>query len=359
MTDEFTTRLRLQLREAALREEQRGGFARAVSVPRRIAAPLTLGPLVAAAAGALVVVVGVWVLSVQSETATPPAAPRVVANVAIAGGLSGSARTGFGSVWLSDSNQGQILRVDPRTRRVTARIPVGGEASIDVGAGSVWAAGNGISSGPLLRIDPRTGKVVKRIPMRTPSGVPFQGGFVLTAPSRVWVLGNGAIAIDPVTNRVVGEIRLGGAYQIIDAHVKDGELWLTRADRSITRFDAVTGRRLGRTSWPARGFLFPYADKLVSVGPNAVSLVDPATGRALWTSRIGTKLDQATLAGGRLFVEGANGASPRDEMWALDPRTGRIAGTLTVPEFSVVGMTPVGRDVWMITAGGRAVIVSS
>jgi outer membrane protein assembly factor BamB len=359
MTEDFTTRLRLQLREAALREEQRGGFARAATAAWTHPS-LALGSLAAAVAVMLVVGLGVWmVASTGTETAQPPGAgPRVVANVDVGGGLGASARSAFGSVWLADTNEGQILRVDPRTRRVTARIPVGSEATMDVAAGSVWALGVANTGAPLLRIDPRAGRVIERIPLQTPQGAAFQGGFVIAAPSRVWVIGNDAIGIDPVSNRVVSEIRLGGDFKVIDAVVNNGELWLTRADRSITRFDAVSGRRLGRMSWSAKGFLFPYADKLVSVAPRAVALVDPETGRALWTRPLrAQQLNDATIASGRLLVEGTTPAA-REQMWELDPRTGRGLGTTTVPGFTILRTLAVGRDVWTITAGGKVVIVS-
>jgi outer membrane protein assembly factor BamB len=172
------------------------------------------------------------------------------------------------------------------------------------------------------------------------------------------VIGNEAIAIDPVSNRVVSQIRLGGDFKVVDAFVSNGELWLTRADDSVTRFDAVTGRRLGRATWRAKGFMFPYADKLVSVGSGRASLVDPQTGRALWTTRIPAQEEHdATIAGGRLLLQGT-GAGGREQMWELDPRTGRMVGGTAIPGFSVLRTLPVGRDVWTITAGGKVVIVS-
>jgi hypothetical protein len=358
MSDDFTMRLRLQLREAALREERRGALGRRLAAVRPSLWPLSAGTAAAAAAVGLVLVLALGlVTALKPETAAPPSGPRVVADALVAGGLGQSAVAGFGSVWLSDSDQGQILRVDPRTRRVTARIPVGADVNMDVADGSVWAAGVDINRGPLLRIDPRTGRIIARIPMRTPGGGVFQGGFVIAAPSRVWVIGNGGIAVDPVNNRVVAQIRLGGDFHVVDAHVQGGELWLTRADKSVTRFDAVTGRRLGRTQWTARGFMIPYADKLVSVGPAAVELIDPASGRALWSTRIGRQLNDATIAAGRLIVEGSVGTGP-DRMWELDPRTGRVLGTLTVPGFSVLPTLTVGREVWTTTAGGHVVVVS-
>jgi outer membrane protein assembly factor BamB len=353
MSEEFTERLRLQLREAALREERRGGFARAATAAWTRPS-LAVGSLAAAVAVILVVVLGVWMVSsIGTETAKPPATgPRVVADVQVAGALGGSARFAYGSVWLTESDQGQILRVDPRTRRVTARIPTGSEVTMDAVAGSVWAARRPGSGGPLLRIDARTGKILKRIPLRTP-------GFVLAAPSRVWVIGNGAIGIDPATNRVVAQIRLGGDFTVVDAGVRAGELWLTRGDRSITRFDAESGRRLGRTLWPAKGFMVPYADKLISIDSGSAALLDPRTGRPLWTTRLPgvQQCNDATIAGGRLLVEGTTTAG-REQMWELDPRTGRMVGTTTVPGFTILRTLTVGRDVWVTTAGGKVVVVS-
>ena len=121
----------------------------------------------------------------------------------MADGLGRSTQVAFGSVWLSETNTGQILRVDPRTRRVTARIPVGSEVSLAAGDGSIWAIPSeaGVPSSPLMRIDPKTNRIVARIPMRAPNGEPFVGGFVVVGP-RVWVIGGTSVlAVDPTRNR--------------------------------------------------------------------------------------------------------------------------------------------------------------
>jgi outer membrane protein assembly factor BamB len=352
MSEEFTERLRLQLREAALREEGRGRFARAATAAWTRPS-LAAGSLAAAVAIAAVVVLGLWMVSsTNTETATPPAAgPRVLANVQVTDALGASGVPAYGSVWLTDSDSGQILRVDPRTRRVTARVAAGGEATLAAAAGSVWATSFARTrTAPLLRIDARSGKV-ERVPLPTP-------GFVLAAPSRIWVIGNEAVAIDPVSNRVAARIRLGGDFKVVDAFVNDGELWLTRGDHSVTRFDAVSGRRLGRATWPATGFMFPYADKLVSIGSGGAKLVDPQTGRALWTTPLPrvAECHDATVAGGRLLVAGTT-TSGREQIWELDPRTGRMVGRTAIPGFSVLRTITVGRDVWVTTAGGKVVVV--
>ena len=78
MTDDFTARLRLQLREAALREEDRGGLARAATAVRTRPS-LAVGSFAAALAVGLVLVLGLWmVASTDTETTAPDAGPRVV-----------------------------------------------------------------------------------------------------------------------------------------------------------------------------------------------------------------------------------------------------------------------------------------
>jgi hypothetical protein len=45
-------------------------------------------------------------------------------------------------------------------------------------------------------------------------------------------------------------------------------------------------------------------------------------------------------------------------VWEIEPPTGRALGAVAVPEFGVVGMTAAGDDLWLATAGGRAVVVA-
>jgi streptogramin lyase len=60
---------------------------------------------------------------------------------------------GFGSVWAADLDAKAIDRVDPRTRRVIARLRVGGfPVRLAVGFGSVWV---GDDTGRVLRIAPQ------------------------------------------------------------------------------------------------------------------------------------------------------------------------------------------------------------
>ena len=318
-------------------------------------------PVAECAAAAAVVVTTVLVIGAREPRPAAVPGPRVVAVVVVADALGAVARPAFASMWLSDSSRGEIVRVDLRTRKVTRRIPIGSEAAVATAAGAVWALprGPGYQGGPLFKIGPNTGRTIARIPLRTPAGGPFRGGSLVVADGRVWVLAaTGAVAVDPAVDRVVAAIRLGGAFTVTGAVARGGELWLTRGDRSITRFDARTGRRLGRLSWRRDALLVPFADRLVAVTKDTVALVDPLTGRPAWHRRLGTDLHDAAVSGSRLFVVGDDGpVGTRDRVWQLDARTGRVAGALTMPEFGPEGMVAVGRGVWLLTAGGRAVVV--
>src|SRR4051812_50171499 len=76
MTEDFTTRLRTQLREAALREERRGTLARGLRSVRPRPA-MALGAVAAAVAAAGLVVTVIVVGSRREQPAGGPG-PRVV-----------------------------------------------------------------------------------------------------------------------------------------------------------------------------------------------------------------------------------------------------------------------------------------
>jgi outer membrane protein assembly factor BamB len=176
----------------------------------------------------------------------------------------------------------------------------------------------------------------------------------------VWVVGaQGLVAVDPATNRPVRQIVLGGDFLVEESHLRGGELWVSRADRSITRLDAVTGHRLGRLGWPAPSVvLLPGRDRVIKVERRSVALADAVGGRTLWRTRLGSRLNDADVVAGRLLVEGADGTNSRDRLWELDPRTGRVLGALTVPGFSVTALLRVGGDAWVVTADGHVIVVA-
>jgi hypothetical protein len=353
MSDDFTARLRVQLRDAALREERRGALSRTMSAARPRPA-VAIGAFAAATVAGVLLLVTVFLGSPNPEPATP--GPRVVANVAVADQLAvGPPRAAFGSVWLSDPSRGAVVRVDARTRRVTARISVGSEAALEVSAGSAWALPR--PSTALVRIDPRTNRVVGRVAL----GQTFAQSGLVASDSRVWAIGlNGAVAVDPARDRVTGRIRYSAAgFQVVDAFVRGRELWMTTSDGTVRRYDARTGRPRGRLPWKTSAALYPFGDQLIAVPRpgSSVALVDPRTGRARWRAPIGGEIHEADVVRGRVYLAGTD-ARGREHFWVLEGRTGRSLGTVAVPAFSVSGLVPVGSDVWLPTLGGRVVVIA-
>jgi hypothetical protein len=112
---------------------------------------------------------------------------------------------GAGAVWAATTAWRQLLRIDPRTTRVAASLPVPAQAVAADGRG-VWTVccGAGARRGQLTRVDPVSGRVVKVI--RLP-GHPYALG---VGPSGVWVRDAGGLVwrVDPTSNRVVATIRL-------------------------------------------------------------------------------------------------------------------------------------------------------
>ena len=87
---------------------------------------------------------------------------RVVTTIAAGGqlGFSQTIAAGAGGVWLADPFDEQVVRIDPKTRRVMARIPAGAVTTLAVTRDGVW----GLSPMGLVRVDPAHDRVTAVAP---------------------------------------------------------------------------------------------------------------------------------------------------------------------------------------------------
>jgi virginiamycin B lyase len=143
---------------------------------------------------------------------------------------TGVVKLAFGSVWAISSGEGNVYRVNPATKKVTAMITVAeGPRFSTEGAGSLWVLSQ--SDGSVSRIYPATNKVVAVIPVH----VPGKGGEICYGDGLIWVTmdGNPVTRIDPATNKVIDQygnypkadaIRYGFGSVWVSDHGK-GELW--------------------------------------------------------------------------------------------------------------------------------------
>lgn len=156
------------------------------------------------------------------------------------GAESAEVTLGGGSVWVNnyaDRYTGMVTRIDPCSGEVD-RIEVGAQANtVRFAYGAVWVSDS--LERALHRVDPETHRVTDiLLPLNDPQDVGAGGGYiwpVFYGPKRV-------VRVDPETNRVVGPlIRIGAGAA--GAVVAGGALWLPNYEgNSITRVDLKTLR---------------------------------------------------------------------------------------------------------------------
>jgi hypothetical protein len=292
--------------------------------------------------------------------------PGALAILSPADGL-GTVAGGWGDAWMDDRWGGRLLRVDRRTGTVIARIPVRGRLALSAGAGAMWALQAGDDffgrrlNGPLLRIDPATNRVTARIALATPAGDPVAGYGVLARGASVWVWGpRELLRIDARTNALARVIELGDDRgETAGFALVRGAPVITTADGHLVGFDPLTGRQgaARALALAAPALQLASGRRAVLSASGSVATVDLVTGRQLWRTRLGYRVNTVLASGGVLLAQGANVHDPGDRVWMLDPRTGAVLGSALLPAFSSVGMAVIGGAVWVTTASGRALVL--
>ena len=134
-----------------------------------------------------------WVATARGQILMVSGKRNRVAAPIEAGGPLGFGQTiavGSTGVWLADPFDEQIVRIDPRTRRVMARIPAGAVTTLTVTGDDVWA----LSSLGLVRVDPARDRVAAIEP-----GADLRRARLLAADAgAVWTAGWSSVSrIDP------------------------------------------------------------------------------------------------------------------------------------------------------------------
>jgi serine/threonine-protein kinase len=144
---------------------------------------------------------------------------------------------GNGALWAAHAKAGNVTRVDPKTKQITATIPVkGGPSSIDTGEGYVWV---GTDKG-LVEIDPATNSVLITIDLKNSlGGIEVRNGTVYVAT------GNDAITrVDAQSGAVAQPIPVSksAAYYAIGG----GSMWVDYpVDNVVKRIDLSTRKPIG------------------------------------------------------------------------------------------------------------------
>jgi hypothetical protein len=303
-------------------------------VDPRLTARIPVGAMDSSLTGVAAGEGAVWVATagrVSGVSRIDPARNEVVAEVRLNGDV-GDVAAGAGAVWAPSSTRAgpRLTRIDARKDKVVATLPLarsGDPTGLAVGEGAVWVS---VSfdpwTGEVIRIDPQTNEIVARISTRG------YAGEMLAHAGAVWVLSHPDYTdetkiketalhrIDPHTNRLVGTplrapgLFLGGS-EIAPLLAPDlNAVWVGAFDDKYPygavalRIDASTGEVRRLPLAVKRFFPFTMAEGGVwFVGPGAdLSRLDPETQRVDMTVALQETIgDAAFHAASRSFWMGA------------------------------------------------------
>jgi streptogramin lyase len=171
-----------------------------------------------------------WVTNGQNDTVlrldpNDPQGGRATIHLEAGSKPAGIAVARDGSVWVAESLKGQVARIDPLRMREVATVAMLQGAKPDqvaAGAGFVWVTDT--QDNTVFRIDPaaRQGTTVRGVG-NGPVGIAVAFGSVWVANSR-----DGTVArIEPRTRAVAPKIPLGRGLSPDRMAVAGGSLWVT------------------------------------------------------------------------------------------------------------------------------------
>jgi hypothetical protein len=230
----------------------------------------------------------VWVVAARTSGAylfrIDPRRPLLQDRVRVGSDVSDLA-VGQGGVWVTRRTDGDVVHIDPHTRRILAAIDIGNApGSVVAGAGNVWVQTE-IGNADLVRIDPSTDRVTAKRHLTLKA----------VQPNVLWAIGpwapNGGLRrVDPSSLQPIGPA-LG--FDVQPAAV------------------AIAGRQV----WIGKYLYYCSLHNPIPEGPPIVSFawyrIDPGSLRTLsGPVFIGANLADPVVAGHSLwFAQGAYGRS--------------------------------------------------
>lgn len=192
------------------------------------------------------------------------------------------------SIWVAGAGPNKILRIDARTNKVVATIPLPNEACAGMvaGFGSLWVPQCGDTQS-VVKIDLRTGQIIATIPFG-----PAEEGGITVSPDSVWfTTGDDGtlIRLNPRTNKVRQTVRIAShSYNPI---FDQGTIWISSPDHNlITAVNAVSGGVLGVSQtgpWPR--FLVAGGGSIwtLNQGDGSVTRINRKSRRPMATIQLG------------------------------------------------------------------------
>ncbi len=223
--------------------KEEGRVLRATLASGRRSSTQLLGSPIAVVAG----LGAVWALDTGGTVSRlDTKSGRVTATIATGASAPYNLWIGDGSLWSVDDRSGEVLRIDPARRRVTARIQVGdGPADLVFRGGRAWVINH--RDRGLVAIETSTNSVrrLATVPGDAPERMAWESG-------SLWVTGRGTdlLRLDPDTGAVQATIEIGAGG--IDVVAAAGSLWVPARNAATDRRGFPTMSVLRRVN-PAEG----------------------------------------------------------------------------------------------------------
>jgi virginiamycin B lyase len=264
----------------------------------------------------------VWLTGLYNVYRLDRETGRTVAKIPVPQDPCEASQFAFGALWTATCSPPGLARIDAASNRIARHvrlaIPVATthrQASLGGGYGAIWLVidGPGCSACRLARVDPRSLRIAARIPVKSGSAGVHAGY------GAIWVTnsaGNTVQKIDPRRNRVARTIAVGRGPRAVT--VGAGSVWtLNEIDGSITNFDPDTGEKLATI--PA-GLVGAGADLTSGDGSvfaratvTLLSRIDPQTNRVVERYGPASGSGEVIIAFGAVWVSSPD----TDTVWRL------------------------------------------
>jgi streptogramin lyase len=188
----------------------------------------------------------VWVSAGPNFDVLDPDTGKMTGRVSVPGGLCLDGVYAYGAIYSATcyADKGMV-RIDPQKLEVTNEVPLpttdlyNQEGTIDAGEGAIWIVvdGKGCEACLLVGLDPKT--------LETTHEIDLDPGAesVVVANGLVWVSDskkNRVLRVDPKTDKVVGETKVGGLPRYLTAD-ENGVWVLNQLEGSVMELDLDSG----------------------------------------------------------------------------------------------------------------------
>jgi YVTN family beta-propeller protein len=326
-------------------EEARRAFpAPALAAPRRRRWRLALAASVAIAALAIALPLTLTggksgpstrpttVITTDSIQRIDPKTNRLVATIPVgsATGFQGyQLAVGGGAVWVANSDLNRIYRIDPHRNTVKELLGNGDPLALAFGGGSLWVSNRDDQT--LSQVDPRTGAILHTVSL--PPG--FLHGPIAAGPDAVMLEESNftLVRIDQRSRAVTTDPLHGGSLAW-----GGGAFWSAESypNTSLLKLDPATGRTIaslpisGVSSVSGVSFVFAVAfgaGAVWTIGWDGnLVRIDPDTTRETLKTTIGDSPTAIAVGEGAVWV--ADGYAGR--VSRVDSRTGKVVATIEV-----------------------------